>query len=271
MAGITLKQADGSTVLPKDDAILYDMIVNQSGYIYGCDLTWLGGNQIHITAGYGIIKGRVFEIEEQTIYATLPSVSGKTYYGYLVIAVDLEQSTDPIRIITYCTTDEWSIANGDFEQDATFNYSNGIWELLAAEYTATNTAIANFNVVWEKVQGVYQTLKSFSEWAALNENGYLVDALLQKKQILSFNNIKVAVSSWLANDTYSDYPYRATISCNGVDSNYNPLIAFSLTDATSGTFAPVASTVTGGVCIYANAIPSADITIPTIQCIRKVG
>lgn len=269
MAGIILKQADGSTVLPKDDAILYDMIVNQSGYIHGCEVTWQGGNQIHIGAGYGIIKGRVFEVDEQTVYAKLPTESGKTYYGYLVIAVDLEQNS--VRIATYANPNEMTVENGGIEQDQEFNYDNGIWELVIAEYNATSTAITSFVTKWEKVEGVYQTIKSFPELAALNEQGYIVDALLIKKQILTFSNVRVPVSAWLENTTYEDYPYRASIGCNGVDSNYSPNIVFDLKDAISGIFAPIATTLTGTVCIYANEIPSYDLTIPTIQCIRKVG
>lgn len=271
MDGITLKQADGSTVLPKDDAILYDMIVNQCGYIYGCEVTWVGGNQVHISAGYGIVKGRIFEIEDMTIYAKLPTVSGKTYYGYMYIYVDLEDTEEPIKIITQVSTTEWTVEGGDFEQDENMNFINGMWSLVIANYTATSTAITSFETVWEKVTGTYTSIEDFAEWSSVNKTGYLVDALLEKKRILTFNNIGVVVSSWLENDTYEDYPYRAAIALTGVDSSYNVSVTFSLEDVMSGTFAPVALTQTGTVCIYANAIPDSKITIPTIQCIRKVG
>ena len=271
MASISLKQYDGSIVRPKDDALLYDMIVNQNGYIHGCNVTWLGGNQIKIAAGFGIIKGRVFEITEQTVYAKLPSVSGQSYYGYLYIRVDLSNTSEPIAIYTDVTATEWLTENGDFDQDDDMNYINGMWEMVIAEYRATNTAITSFTTVWEKVTGVYTTIKDFSELAALNKYGYLVDALIEKKKILTFTNLQVPVSQWLENTTYTDYPYRAVISCNGVDANYAATAVFDVAEATSGTFSPVTTTVTGGVCIYANQIPDATITIPTIQCIRKVG
>ena len=271
MDGIKLKQIDGSTVLPKDDAILYDMIVNQSGYIYGCDVTWVGGNQVHISAGYGIVKGRMFEIEDMTIYARLPKVSGKTYYGYMYIYVDLENTEEPIKIVTELTTTEWSIENGDFERDENINFINGMWSLVIANYTATSTAIESFETVWEKISGTYTSIKDFTEWSSVNKSGYLVDALLDKKRILTFNNIGIDVSSWSENDTYEDYPYIAEIPLAGVDSYYNVSVAFSLEDVISGIFAPVALTQSGKVCIYANSIPESKITIPTIQCIRKVG
>ena len=268
MAGITLKQAEGSTVLPKDDAILYDMIVDRSGYIYGCELTWQGGNQIHIGAGYGIIKGRIFEIEEQTIYAKLPNKSGVTYLGLLVIEVDLAQTTDPIAIQTYCN--DMTEKDGYLEQDEDFNYNNGIWELEAAEYRATSTGIISFTPKWEKVERPYKIISNFSDFSSLNENGYLLDALIQKQRILTFKNVSVPVSSWLENDTYEDYPYRAAIGCNGVSSDYVPSVVFDLSDATSGNFAPIAETATGTILLYANKIPSAAITIPVIQCIRTI-
>lgn len=271
MGNISLKQIDGATVLPKDDAILYDLIVGQSGYIYGCDVSWIGGNQIHISAGYGIIRGRVFEIEEQTIYAKLSNTSNASVYGALYIFLDLEDTDNPICIKTSISTTEFIESNGDFEQDENVNYINGMWSLVIAKYEATSTAITSFNAVWEKVTGVTNAIKSMAEWSAVTENGYLVDALLEKKRILTFNNISVVTSAWSSDDTYEDYPYMAAIPLTGVDDNYSVSVTFGLADATSGMFAPIALTQSGSVCIYANSMPDEKVIIPTIQCIRKVG
>ena len=38
----------------------------------------------------------------------------------------------------------------------------------------------------------------------------------------------------------------------------------SPTDAVSGAYAPVCETYAGGIYLYANAVPSADMTIPAI-------
>lgn len=265
---IELKQYDGSQILPKDDAILYDMIVGQNGIIDGCKISWIGGNQIHISHGYGIIKGRLFEVLEQTIYAALPTSQDSTF-GYVIISVKLYNTNEPIKIETriynrVATEDDWV-------QEERMNMTQGMWEMPIAEYMATNTGINSFVDLSVKVTSVYDTIKNFSELEAIEEEGYLVDAKLQKKQILTFYNKSVLLSSWKADPTYSDFPYRAIVSCSGVDTNYIPYVTFGAMEAMSGTFAPIANTESNKVYLYANAIPENDFTIPTIQCIRKVG
>jgi hypothetical protein len=83
-------------------------------------------------------------------------------------------------------------------------------------------------------------------------------------ETLTFTNVAVAVNSWVSSATYTDYPYQAVISCTGVDSTYIPSVVFDVTEATSGSFAPVSTSGANSITIYANAIPSAAITIPTI-------
>lgn len=159
---IELKQCDGTQILPKDDAILYDVIVGQSGIIQGCELTWLGSNQVHINHGYGIIKGRVFEVADQTFYAKLPS-SSDTYYGYIIIIVDLENSTTPIKFEPRIS----ETAITDWTQDSDMNFTNGTYEMPIAEYKATNSGITSFSDVTKKILGLYDAydnaLKSLKE------------------------------------------------------------------------------------------------------------
>lgn len=83
-----------------------------------------------------------------------------------------------------------------------------------------------------------------------------------------FTNTTVATTAWQTDSTYSDYGKRAAVALTGVLSGMIPEVVFSLADAVSGLFAPVAETYNGGVYIYANAVPSAAITIPTIICWR---
>ncbi len=91
-----------------------------------------------------------------------------------------------------------------------------------------------------------------------------LDTTKGNTQSLTFTNVAVAVASWVSSATYTDYPYQATITCTGMDSTYVPSVIFNVTEATSGSFAPVSTSGTDSVIIYANAIPSAAITIPTI-------
>lgn len=87
----------------------------------------------------------------------------------------------------------------------------------------------------------------------------------EKKKLMFFNQL-VAVSSFVSDGTYSDYPYRAAISLSGVTSGMIPEVILGLTDAVSGIFSPVSATYNGGVYIYATDKPSGNITIPTIIC-----
>lgn len=83
---------------------------------------------------------------------------------------------------------------------------------------------------------------------------------------LQFNNVSVEVADFVADATYEDFSYRAAVSLEGVLETMIPEVIFSLTDATSGLFAPIAETYTGGVYLYASDVPESDVTIPVIIC-----
>lgn len=83
---------------------------------------------------------------------------------------------------------------------------------------------------------------------------------------LQFNNTAVAVSAFANTEEYEDYPYRVAVPLKGVLESMIPEVVFSLQDATSGLFASVAETYTGGVYLYASDLPEASITVPVIIC-----
>lgn len=85
---------------------------------------------------------------------------------------------------------------------------------------------------------------------------------------LQFNDTVVPTSAFVADTTSEEYPYRAAVALTNVIANMIPEVVFGFVDATSGIFAPVAETYNGGVYIYANDVPEAAITIPTIICWR---
>ncbi len=91
----------------------------------------------------------------------------------------------------------------------------------------------------------------------------------QKQQI--FAGMSVAVEDFVANATYSMYPYRASIAVTGMLNTDNPKVYFSASDinmanANQTNFMVVA--YTGGVHIYASALPDATMTIEKIEIIR---
>jgi hypothetical protein len=85
---------------------------------------------------------------------------------------------------------------------------------------------------------------------------------------LQFSNKSVTAESFVDTATYEDYPYRASVALDGVISSMIPEVVFSLADATSGIFAPVAESYNGGVYLYASEIPEGDIIIPVIMMWR---
>ena len=82
---------------------------------------------------------------------------------------------------------------------------------------------------------------------------------------LTFTNIAVQASQWAADETYSDFPFRALVGLSSeVTGAMVPEVIFDVADATSGIFAPVAHSTGGGIMLYASELPSAAVTIPTI-------
>ena len=90
-------------------------------------------------------------------------------------------------------------------------------------------------------------------------------------QVLIFSDVSVAVESWVEDATYTDYPYRADVACEGVTADHKPEVTFDVPEAISGNYAPVALTGVGVVSIYASEIPADAIVIPTIACVKAVG
>lgn len=66
----------------------------------------------------------------------------------------------------------------------------------------------------------------------------------------------------------SEYPYRIAVPIDGVNSEMMPEVLFSFDDSRYGNFSQFSDTYDGGVYLYANAIPSASVTIPYIICRR---
>lgn len=83
---------------------------------------------------------------------------------------------------------------------------------------------------------------------------------------LQFNNTSVPASDFVADSTYEDYGFRAAVTLSGVTSTMIPEVVFSLADAVSGIFAPIAESYNGGVYLYTSDVPESAITIPVIIC-----
>ena len=89
-------------------------------------------------------------------------------------------------------------------------------------------------------------------------------------EVKIFTNVSVGASAWGNDSTYGAYPFAATITAAGVTTAHVPEVNYGATEAASGDFAPVASSGSGTVKIYAAVKPTAAITIPSIICIKAV-
>lgn len=101
-----------------------------------------------------------------------------------------------------------------------------------------------------------------------------MNAELAKKgnaALITATNTTVATTAWADDTTYTDFPFRAGITITGCTANHKPDVTFSLTDAVSGNYAPIAESYEGGIYIYAAEKPTAALTIPTITLLKEVG
>ena len=64
---IVLKTYKGGNVTPQDDAIIHETTVPVNGIFKGCEVSHARGNVLRISQGFGMIKGRFFEVYESEI------------------------------------------------------------------------------------------------------------------------------------------------------------------------------------------------------------
>ena len=137
---ITLKQFTGQNITPTDDATLYELFSNsQSGLIYGCNVTSLGANQLQVSAGRGMILGRSFVVEQETILADL-APSGNMM-GRLSIKIDLGNAETPISF----ETQVGSVLPSPTQEE--LNRGGSVYEMPLATYNADAVQITNLQNV----------------------------------------------------------------------------------------------------------------------------
>lgn len=216
---ITLKQFEGATVSPKDDAIMYDQMSTDYGIISGLEINILSTNIVSISAGYALIKGRLVQIDDENINCELPNGDGN---GRIYIQMDLQNTLSPVQLLTKATTGTLPA----LQQDEDVNFTDGIFEVEIATYTATATA----------VQVITQTAP-------------VIKAANTK--VLTFVDVPI---TWYADSTYEGYGYgyKGTMTCAGVTADYSADITPSPEMIDSGIYAQFNFTGTNEVYIYAS-------------------
>ncbi len=115
-------------------------------------------NKITFNQNYILIYGRLLEIEENTeIELIQPSNPNETYYGYVIIKVNLGQS-DPVNL-------EIKYNNGstpNSQNDNLINKENGIYEIALISYQATPNNITNIKELINYIE-INQLTKNITE------------------------------------------------------------------------------------------------------------
>lgn len=134
----------GGTVTPKTDGIIYDSAIGQCGVFYGCNVT-ANGNTVYVSSGYGIIRGRFFEINDSSVAVTLSSSA--TLSGRIYLRLDLSNTTEPLQLL---------VASGstlpDLTQEEDANFTNGVWEMELATFEITTSAIENVTETFATIE-----------------------------------------------------------------------------------------------------------------------
>lgn len=230
---------------------------NGDGIVFWNDSEQSSGSKLRLThdVADGVLDriDRIVVTWETTNYVALPTIS---------ILKGIASSTPVPPTLTNNTTQrQISIAR--------VNIPAGAISLSASMITDERLDPDVCGIVTETIEIDTSTMQSQFE-ALLNaiqdelqdlEAGTGVE--LKKRQ---FNNVSVEVADFVADATYEDFPFRAAVSLEGVLDSMIPEIIFSLLDATSGLFAPVAETYNGGVYLYASDVPEANVTVPVIIC-----
>lgn len=147
MADIVLKTYRGGSVTPQDDAIIHQTVIATNGIFKGCQVTYSRGNVLQLSQGFGMIKGRFFEVYDTEIPVQLNSTSEKLQ-GRVYIHLDLSNGDEPIQILT-----ETAPVLGSLTGDEDINYNNTTYDMELATFSVTNTALLDLVQTSSKITG----------------------------------------------------------------------------------------------------------------------
>ena len=142
---IVLKTYKGGNVTPQDDAIIHETTVPVNGIFKGCEVSHARGNVLRISQGFGMIKGRFFEVYESEIAVQL-SGAGQTLNGRIYIHMDLANLDEPIVILSKTAREL-----PDLDMDNDVNYNNSSYDIELATFNVTSAGIDNLTQTFDKI------------------------------------------------------------------------------------------------------------------------
>jgi hypothetical protein len=146
-SNIVLKTYKGGSVTPQDDAIIHQTVIGTNGIFKGCQVTYARGNVLHIAQGFGMIKGRFFEVYECEVGVVLNSTTG-TLQGRLYIHMDLSNTDEPLQILS-----ETADVLTDLDVDEDVNYNDSSYDMELATFQVSRTGILNLEMTFETIKG----------------------------------------------------------------------------------------------------------------------
>lgn len=129
----------GQNVSPSDDGRLYDQIFTD-GLFEDTTITNLGANNIALGTLYGVICGRDFTAEAQTIAAVLPEGDTEET-GYIYVEIDT--SSDDVITINSALAP----FTPTYED---INTNGAVVQMILAEYTASAVAVTSITPTYSK-------------------------------------------------------------------------------------------------------------------------
>lgn len=163
---ITLHTVDNGTVNAIDDAKFYEQLTNsRNGLVSGGAVTIVSANTLHITAGWGLILGRLFTIEAEDINVEV-SASG-TVDGRLKLVIDLADADEPIKFESEARSSLPSLTQEDLNNGG-FVYEYALATYDIDELNATNITSNTPISIVPMNSGTLRTL-------ALMQNANIID------------------------------------------------------------------------------------------------
>ena len=134
---IVLKTYKGGNVTPQDDAIIHDVAIATNGIFKGCEVSHARGNVLRVSQGFGMIKGRFFEVYESEVPVQL-ATAGQTLNGRIYIHMDLANADEPIMLLAQTAKELPAL-----DMDADVNYNNSSFDIQLAAFEVSSSEISN--------------------------------------------------------------------------------------------------------------------------------
>lgn len=195
---------DEKTVQAIHDALLYDGIIGNDVILSGMEMNELGGANftLDITAGYGVIQGRVFKFDGGSVDVA-PPTSGTTN-GQIIIQIDLSNDEEPIKLFSDNTM-------RSLRKDENFNIMKGVWETqyctynvyesgtVAPTYPQTMKAIESINRTQSNIATLQDTVST--QGTRINNQANRLTTLESKQYEYSIRMVSKANVTISANGT----------------------------------------------------------------------